>query len=92
MNKQFSDRLTEYLDSEINDYGLSYSWEWVEDCNHCEVTIGRENNLREIIINFRFDGKDLLIELSEDSYYPTREYDKTVKYLWMLIGAKLMYD
>ena len=91
MNKRFVEELEEYLSHEINDYGLNYTWEWCEDTACCVVTIFSNiepNNNTDI--NFRFDGVDLKIELSEDSFYVTRWHDKTVKYLWMLVGAKLM--
>lgn len=90
MTKEFADRLNEYLESELSDFSLDYSWEWNEDNNSCEVKIWRGVNPPvETIINFKFNGSDLEIELSEDSYYVTREYDSTVKYLWMLLGSRL---
>ena len=90
MKKEFADRLNEYLKSELSDFGLDYSWEWIEDCQHCEVTIWRDIvPKRETTINFKYEHDELFIELSEDSFYITREYDETVKYLWMLIGANL---
>jgi len=46
------------------------------------------------MLNFRYDknNDDLLIELSEDSFYITREFDQTVKYFWMLIAPTLFPD
>lgn len=93
MNDKFVKRLEEYLDSECDDYGLSYKWEWDEDYQWCEVTISREhtndNHLK--ILNFRYieEKDDLEIELSEDSFYTTREFDQTVKYFWMLVAPAL---
>jgi hypothetical protein len=87
MNKEFAVRLEEYLGSELCDYGLSYSWEWVQDCNWCTVKVKKDiEPVKECEINFRFVLGDLMIELTEDSWYTTREYDQTVKYLWMLVG------
>lgn len=92
MNDKFAKRLREYLESECSDYDLKFSWEWDSDCDWCEVTITRdcgEQHAKEL--KFKYDeGKDdLLIELSEDSYYATREFDSTVKYFWMLISPAI---
>jgi len=91
MSKEFSDKLTEYLDSECGDYGLSYKWKWCEDLNWCEVIITSDMSRNIAEINFRYNKKssDLEIELSEDSFYITREYDWSVKYFWMLVAPKL---
>ena len=89
MNKEFNKRLFEYLDAECFDYDLKYDWEWNEDIQCCEVTITRDDN--SIVLNFRYseNNKDLTIELSEDSWYETREYDSSVKYFWMLVSPEL---
>ena len=91
MNSNFSKRLTEYLDSECSDYGLSYSWEFDYDCNWCVVRVKKDMPSKEKTVNFRYDEKkdDLLIELSEDSFYVTREFDHTVKFFWMLVSPIL---
>lgn len=91
MNKEFSERLKEYLDSECDDYGLEYKWEWDEDYNLCRVTVSTGNiyPLLETEVSFRYENESLMIELSEDSWYKTAEYDYTVKYFWMLIAAAL---
>lgn len=91
MNSNFSKRIEEYLSDECGDYGMSYSWEWNEDSELCEATISCEHNENEKIVNFRYDEEkdDLLIELSEDSWYVTREYDSSVKYFWMLVAPTL---
>ena len=92
MNNKFTERLTEYLDSECSDYDLTYSWEWNEDTLCCEVEIKRDDYTQHNkCLNFRYDelANDLKIELCEDSYYATREFDQTVKYFWMLISPSL---
>jgi hypothetical protein len=91
MNSEFLNRLKEYLDSECDDYGLDYKWEWIEDCNWCEVTITRDVPNVTKTINFKYNSNndDLEIELSEDSFYATREFDYTVKYFWMLIAPAI---
>ena len=84
-------RLTEYLDSECDDYGLEYDYKWIEDCEWCEVDIKIEHSKDVVSLHFKYDEEkdDLLIELSEDSFYETREFDYTVKYFWMLISPTL---
>ena len=66
MNKQFADRLEAYLSSEINDYGLTYSWEWCEDTGCCVVKIERDYMpKRGMYVNFKWNGlrtmKNLLL-------------------------------
>lgn len=94
MNSNFSNRLEEYLSDECGDYGMSFRWKWDEDNEICETTISCKYNENEKIINFRYDeGKDdLLIELHEDSWYVTREFDSSVKYFWMLVAPALFPD
>jgi hypothetical protein len=91
MNKLFSELLNEYLDSECEDYSMSYKSEWSEDMNCCIVTIKCNYNDNYKDVNFRFndDKKQLSIELSEDSWYETSEYEYTVKYFWMLVAPAL---
>ena len=91
MNKQFATRLTEYLDSECDDYGMEYDYKWCEDTKCCIVEVKSDYGRKSKELNFRYDEKkdNLLIELSEDSFYQTCEYDYTVKYFWMLISPSL---
>ena len=92
MTNKFTERLTEYLNSECNDYDLVYSWEWCEDTECCQVEIKKDDHTQyRKYLNFKYNKKtnDLSIELSEDSFYITREFDHTVKYFWMLISPSL---
>lgn len=91
MNKEFAQRIEEYLASECDDYDLIYKWEWNEDTGCCEVEIKRDDHTKLTkSLSFRYnENGDLTIELSEDSFYPTREYDQTVKYFWMLISPSI---
>ena len=91
MNEKFANRLKEYLDTECSDYGLSYKWEYTDDCGYCAVEISREHteSTKELHFKYDEDKDDLLIELCEDSYYATREFDWTVKYFWMLISPAI---
>ncbi len=41
MNAKFANRLQDYLKSECSDYDMSFSWEWNEDCECCDVTISK---------------------------------------------------
>lgn len=95
MNNRFLSRLKEYLGSECYDYDLSYTWEWCEDTQCCVVEIKRTDHTQHTKeINFKYDGAndDLKIELCEDSFYTTREFDQTVKYFWMIISPRLFPD
>jgi len=91
MNKKFTDRLREYLDSECSDFGLDYDYKWCEDTRCCEVEIKRNYSENNKWLYFRYNEKEdnLLIELSEDSFYETREFDETVKYFWMLVSPSI---
>ena len=94
MSAKIPEILKEYLDSECDDYGLEYSVEFIEDCEQFEATIKCNYNKNEKVVNFRIvesknGGEVLTIELSEDSWYETAEYDYTVKYFWMLIAPAI---
>lgn len=91
MDKAFILRLTEYLNSECDDYGMNYDYEWSEDEGCCNVTITTDRNDRSTCLKFRYNEEkdDLEIELSENSYYTTREFDESVKYFWMLVSPSL---
>ena len=84
--------LIEYLDSECDDYGLTYDYEWSEDCDCFEVEIGLDyDDTKKCHVNFKYnsDSNDLEIEISEDSYHQTRWYNSSVKYFWMKVASKL---
>ena len=91
MNEKFRERLNEYLDSECSDYGMSYTIEFNEDGNIFEAEIKSDHNDNSKTLTFKYDEEenDLLIELNEDSFYETREFDETVKYFWMLVTPAL---
>jgi hypothetical protein len=92
MNKKFTDRLNEYLESECSDFDMAFDYKWEEDTACCEVKIYRSDYTKlEKLINFRYNEKndELEIELSEGSFYETREYDYSVKYFWMLVAPSL---
>ncbi len=92
MNKNFTERLNEYLESECSDFDMAFDYKWNEDTCCCEVRIYRTNNEKlEKYINFRYsEFKDVLkIELSEDSFIETEEFNYTVKYFWMLVSPSL---
>jgi len=92
MNDKFAKRLEEYLSSECSDYSLEYEWSWNDDTNCCEVVIKRNDHTKhskELCFQYNEKNDDLTIELSEDSFYITREFDKSVKYFWMLIAPAI---
>lgn len=89
------DELKQFLDSEVNDYDLSYEFESVEfekdnPVSYATVKIKRFES--EISVNFRSIEGKLQIELAEDSWYDICEYNRTVKYFWMLISPTLFSD
>lgn len=94
MNQKFANRLESYLKSECSDFGLTYSWEWVEDYGCAVATISRDHSDHKKEVRFKYinQNDDLKIELSEDSYYVTREFDQTVKYFWMLVSPTIFHN
>lgn len=91
MNKEFAELLEEYLSSECGDYSMSYTWKWDDDSECVVATIKSTLNNNEKEVLFRYDEKErnLLIELSEDSWYETAEFEWSVKYFWMLVAPAL---
>ena len=92
MKEEFVKRLENYLSSECEDYAMVYKWEWNEDTEICQVEVKRDDHTQNIkYLNFRYNEleDDLTIELCEDSFYITREFDHTVKYFWMLTAPAL---
>ena len=92
MNENFEKRLKEYLDSECDDYDMAYFIDKDDTSEFwCQVQVFRNDNWTTKWVNFKYDEtKDvLLIELSEDSFYETKEYDYSVKYFWMLVAPAL---
>jgi hypothetical protein len=90
MNSEFEQRIEAYLSSECEEYGLEYEWKWNEDTECCEATITYQDKSKEL--NFRFENMELQIELSENSFYETAEYNYSVKYFWMLICPVLFAE
>lgn len=89
------DELKQFLDSEVNDYGLSYEFESVEfekdnPVSYATVKIKRFES--EISVNFRSKEGNLQIEFTEDLWYDICEYNHTVKYFWMIICPVLFSD
>lgn len=91
MNKKFVEKLTEYLDSECSDYGMSYNYEWCPDCEFFEVEVNNDRADLKACLRFKYNEEkdELLIELSEDAWYKTDYFDYTVKYFWMLVSPEL---
>jgi len=91
MNNKFANRIAEYLESECSDYGLEFTWKYEEYMGCVVAEIKRENTEYNCSVNFKYNEEkdELLIELCEDSFYPTREFDHTVKYFWMLVSPEL---
>lgn len=88
MNKKFAERIEQYLSCECDDYGMHYKWEWCEDSQDCQVEVTNDYSDSIACLNFRYDEQndDLMIEITEDCYTVTREFDNTVRYFWMLVS------
>lgn len=89
MNKKFVERLTEYLDSECSDYGMIYDWEWNEDTEHCEVEVTGGEKSVCLFFSYNEENDELSIDMGEDCYEVTREFDYTVKYFWIKVAPDL---
>jgi hypothetical protein len=94
METNIPEILKDYLDSECDDYGMNYLVEFNEDYDQFEATIKCNETNNQKVVNFRVtedkQGDPVLtIELSEDSWYETAEYDYTVKYFWMLVAPAI---
>lgn len=91
MNKEFRERLEEFLNSECDDYGLQYSYEYDEENESCDVEITSDYNSNSKCLVFNYDEKkdDLTLELVEGSFYKVREFDYTVKYFWLLVAPAM---
>jgi hypothetical protein len=61
MNNKFCDRLSEFLDHECENYGLSYSWEWNEDMQYCEVEIKGDDYV--VCVAFRYNVDEDSLEI-----------------------------
>lgn len=88
MNNKFSERLTEFLDSECSDYE-EYSWNWNDDYNCCEVCISRYDNKIEIYFKYDENIDSLFIDMSDGNWQEVNEYDFLVKYFWMLVSPAI---
>lgn len=91
MNDRFTERLKLYLDSECEDHDMSYSWEWCEDSERCNVEVKTGHPERVAIVSFVYDkDKDeLQIETMEDCFTTTHYFNRTVKYFWILVAPAL---
>jgi len=80
--------LTEFLDSEINDSGLSYTYDLYENEEDYyyvfEVIVIQDKDENRIkSIYFKAEDAKLFVEASEDCWEEIKAYDWTVKYFWM---------
>lgn len=97
MRTKFRSALTDFLDSECNNYGMSY--EILEDTDDeyipsVEVEINIDHDERSIIERFawRTDYRSddcLCLEVGEDNWKYVCEFDWQVKYFWMQVSPKL---
>lgn len=95
---EFLKKLTEFLDSEINDYSLAYEIGPIDDDGTIEVTTWRYGDNKNIIHEktknstywrWNNDNKSIEIEMGEDSWYEVKYYDWQVKYFWMMVAPYL---
>ena len=90
MNNNFKKRLEEFLDSECEEYGLIYTWKWIDECDFCEVELENNTDFNfTLFFKYNEENDDLLINTYEDVYEIVREFDWRVKYFWILVSPKL---
>lgn len=82
-------RLEEYLDSECDNYDLEYNYTFDHDRERFVVEIKRNGKSCYIVLKYEPLIDELSIELIDNCFYVTKEYDYTVKYFWMLIAPAL---
>jgi hypothetical protein len=96
MNDKAVKRLTEFLDSECDDYGLSYTWKWSEDYEAFEVDLKIDDGMHEAEVLFKYDEEkdDIVLAMSYDFdiWQTVREYGTTIKYFWMKVSYHLFPD
>jgi len=87
MNNEATEQLNELLESELNDFGFEYKWEWCEDSQCFDVEIEPNYYPEEsVLIQIKYEDEKLKIELSEDCWYEIRFWDSSIKYFWMKLS------
>jgi hypothetical protein len=89
MDNNFEKRLEEYLSSECNDYSMDYSWKWNENAGYCEVEIARYDYRACVNFKYNMTNNTLSVDMDDDNFYETSEFDWTVKYFWMIVAPSL---
>lgn len=101
MNEEQENLLENFLNSELDDYGLS--WEYAErddDEKKYEIRIilnGEEKCVESFKIdetsNYRCNKYDALFnEMGDDYWQEINEYDYCVKYFWMKVAPEIWGD
>lgn len=95
---RFVRKLTEFLDSETDDYSLAYEISPIDDDGVVEVLTWVYGDNKEIIKEetknstyWKFEDNELKIEMGEDtdSWEAVADYNWTVKYFWMMVSPYL---
>ena len=79
--------LQEFLNSEIDDYGLEHTIEMTEEyggADYYTVTISSnygEQKSKSVL--FKYEDKKLFVEVHEDSWEEVEYFNHTVRYFWM---------
>jgi hypothetical protein len=85
--KEWKEFITDFLDSELSDYGIEYTLSFLENYDECGETYHFESEeKRANSFHIRTDNEgSLSVEMSEDNRYDIQDYDYTVKYFWQAI-------
>jgi len=79
--------LREFLNSQIDDYGLEHTIEHTEEyagADYYTVTISQDyGDKKSKDVCFKYEDDKLYVEVGEDNWYETKVYDHTVKHFWM---------
>lgn len=91
LDTKYKDRLIEFLDSELDDYGMTYEISEDEISEEYEyysvkVKIRTDNPMWELRI--RLSKKTIEVDLYEDNWEEVEDFDWTIKYFWMALLKK----
>ena len=88
---KYKDRLISLLDSELDDYGMTYDIsedEISEEYEYYSVKVKTitDNPMWEVRI--RLSKKTIEVDLYEDSWEEVEDFEWTIKYFWMALLMK----
>lgn len=87
MEGKFKEELESFLESECDDYGMSFTVEYNGDT--ASVVVSSEYNGRCIDLEFKYENRELLMEMYDGHWETVRWWDWQVKYFWMKVSPVL---